>query len=172
MPDMKTALTTALTSTPLKPKTQIERIWGWVKDHPDQSTKRILLELKLSKNNVSSLVSQMVKRKMLSVRQETDRLGTRSVFRVPEGMREFELLPSPKSQKSSKVEPQVSRPFILPKLEVVQHVTPPKAEVALPVQMHGEEPQLPQSPTELVESLTVAKARELYSILHKLFGKC
>lgn len=169
MPDMKTALTTALTGTGLKPKTQTERIWNWLKDHPDQPTKRIQLELKLTKNSVSSLLSQMVKRKMLSVKQVTDRLGTRSVFRVSEKMREFELLPKPKATETNR-QIEVSQPVCAKKAETAPNATP-NTVVELPVQMHCAEEQLPQSSTELVDSLTVAKARELYNILHKLFGQ-
>lgn len=129
MPDMKTALTTALTGTGLKPKTQVERIWNWLKDHPDQTSRRLQTELKIPQSSVSSLLTQMVKRNMLSRKTETDRFGVRLTYRISPSMKEFELLPASKTTQPKK---------------------PSSASAELPVQMHCTEEK--PIPVQVVEA--------------------
>lgn len=95
MPDMQTALQNALKDRPLLLKSQMQRIWEWVKEHPDRTGKDITVELKMK--DCSSTLAQMQRRKMLVSHPEpVHKSGARQLlrWRVNPGLHGvYELLP-------------------------------------------------------------------------------
>lgn len=144
-----TDMRTALKESGIRIKPQMQLIWEHLKANPGLTAKRVLHDLKLAKGSVSSLLAQAVQRGMLEVKDEFDRLGRKRTFFVPARMTEYELLPKPVASPPIPVEVK----------EVPMHPT----GLILP----------PVSPSQqsVVDKFTVAEAREMYGILHKMFGE-
>lgn len=157
MSDMKTALSTALKEANVPVKPQIQRIWEYLRDNPGRIASRVKRDLYLAEGSTSSLLSQLVKRGMVTFVDEHDRLGRRRLFYVAASMREYELLP----KKAGVVNTAAHSLPVIAK-EVPMHPTdmslPPLSEKAV-------------SQQQVVDTFTVAQAREMYCILHKMFGE-
>jgi hypothetical protein len=54
----------------IAPKPLSERAWLWIKDHPDSSVNKVADALGEPRGNVSSVVSILTRRKMLTYREE------------------------------------------------------------------------------------------------------
>lgn len=187
MPDIKSALSTALASTPLKPKTQMHRLWLWIKDHPGIGVKRLKTELYINQASVSSLCTQMYMRSMLTRVKVQDQKGEwKTQYSVEPKMRGvYELLPLDKSKRKSRAPvaatlpaapaPRQSTPIV--HYESARPIPPviafqePKGPV-LRVPPVAETPQMPIGMVERsVEQYTIKEAREMWEILNKLFGE-
>lgn len=173
MPDIQTALKTALEKSPIMP-TQIQRIWTYVKDHPGRTSRRIAAEIKIPINSISSLLSQMVNRDMVYSSQEM-RLGKSvKVYHVVGRMTQFELLPRKKKGKV-KVKAAAAVQAVKPVQPLpIVHFVPaelPKAVAKEPDQVLCSKCQGKSWTKASVDSMTVAEARDLYETLDKLFGR-
>lgn len=157
MSDLKTALTTALKEANVPVKPQIQRIWEYLRDNPGRIASRVKRDLYLAEGSTSSLLSQLVKRGMVTFVDEHDRLGRRRLFYVAPSMREYELLP--KKADGTVKAAATSLPAVK---EVSKHHT----EMLLPPLS-----EKPASQQQVVDTFTVAQAREMYGILHKMFGE-
>lgn len=153
MSDMKTALTTALKEANVPVKPQIQRIWEYLRDNPGRIASRVKRDLYLAEGSTSSLLSQLVKREMVTFVDEHDRLGRRRLFYVNPSMREYELLP----KKGKGVVKSVVSDSVKAVAETIA-LLPPLSEN-------------PVSQQQVVDTFTVAQAREMYGILHKMFGE-
>lgn len=150
------AMTRALKTSGLQLPTQNERIWRTIKDHPGLTAVALAPKVGIKVVNVSSLCGAMVKRGMLEVRKEPLRvrsgLGFHMrnvlVYRVHPRMESYELLPLPLPQD---------------KKAKVANVTP--THTAKQVTNVTAERPAPD-----VDHLTLGQARELYKVLHQLFG--
>ena len=84
-----------------------ERIWRWLKDHPQSTGKKIAAELKIPDNNVATLCLSMLKRDMLLRNSEQQRgkagkgftLRDVMVYSTNPKMDTYELLPEKKKKK-------------------------------------------------------------------------
>lgn len=154
-----------------------KRIWLWLKDHPEKTSGEIATALKLEKNNISSIISQLEKRGVFKKKKEIRKnLGARlvDVYSVV-NPNEYAVnsLTAGRVKKAkllaeavavSGLKPQSEPQSLKPDVEAVSGLKPQK-EIAGAIS--GPKPQ---SLKPDVEAMTVGQARELYSILHKLFG--
>lgn len=78
-----------------------KRIWLWLKDHPAQTYKSVSAALGESESAVSSTLTGLVKRGMLTTTQDTVRgsMGVRGITRYTVKHKEYELLPKPLKHK-------------------------------------------------------------------------
>lgn len=152
------AITLALKTAGMPLPTQTERLWRIIKDHPGLTAVALSPKVGLKVANVSSICGLMVKRGMLVT--DTVPLRVRSghgycvrdvlVYRVHHRMGgEYDLLPMPAK----------------PKCEKVTNATPIAAAKPIPVS----DPAPATTPD--IDHLTLAQARNLYNVLHKLFGE-
>ena len=134
---------------------QNKRIWLWLKDHPSKTTKELSSALNMPLGIVSTLVSDMYKRGMVSVVRVPTTTRHGSVGRYSTIGREFELLPKVKVKAKPALAPvPVSQP-VVEKQEPVKVI--PKDEPA-PTAAH------------ILETMSVKQAYELYVSLHEMFG--
>lgn len=154
MPDMKSALSDALKNTSLH-VTQMELLWRWIRDNPGKTAKRLCSENIVKKSSCSSLLCNMVSRKMLVKTIESDRLGKRVVFTVPHNMTYYESLPRPvKKVVAEKLPVAVSLPVSQP------------VAASVPVG------QVQQSTVQdKVNKMSVAEALEMFQCLSLIFNK-
>jgi len=97
MSDLQSAIIKAVSFKP-----QIERIWLYLKDHPDSSAKRVRTELKL--DSASTILSQLEDRGMVTSSLFYDNFGTRKVYRVVG--KTYEMLP--RKVRNVKPEPETT----------------------------------------------------------------
>lgn len=182
MADMQTALKQALSKapSPLAVKPLSERIWLYLKDHPGTTSKRLAVELRVSQGSVSSMLSQMCRRKMLTWLVETAKpykgrgAKHRRVFFVdPKMGGVYELLPESVKSKprvamaaAHESKPKPASGEVAP-LRVVGHAGP---EIPTPLTIKPQVVTIAQS-SDFIDGLTVAEARALYQHLHKMFGE-
>ena len=135
-----------------------KRIWLWLKDHPDKTSKEIAAALNVSRNNVSPTLSDMDKRGMVSYKKQYLSYNAgkpgRTYINVYRALGdEFEVLPKPKK----------------PKVQAVKPASEPKS---LPAP--AEKPMVERSLTSRrkisLDEMSVVEAKELYDQLKKIFG--
>lgn len=136
----------------------MERIHRWLKDHPGSTALQVSENLKMSSKDTASLCSQMYLRKMLTVREDTRRVGVdrrqRRVHLYSVAQQEYERLPKPVRETVRKY----TKAGALPSPVKVAF-----AQVAAP----QPSPSPPPSP---IDRMTVREAHALYLELHTYFG--
>lgn len=182
MADMQTALKQALSKapSPLAIKPLSERIWLYLKDHPGTTSKRLAIELRDSQGSISSMLSQLCRRKMLIWQIEPVKpykgrgAKYRRVFFVdPKMGGVYELLPEVVKSKPRVAVAAVQEPRSKPAgdeaapLRVAGHAGP---EIPTPLTIKPQIVTIAQS-ADFIDGLTVAEARALYQHLHKMFGE-
>ena len=153
---MAEAMNKALTVQGMKPKTQMELIWRYIKDHP--GTKLKTLEAIFKRSTAQTLHSLWI-RKMVTRTPETarDRRGNiRQVYCYKVAMPDYELLPLPvKTKTGKKPGPPVAMPLPYPPLAEPQ----PSLTAAQPDDLD-----------ERINKMPVGEARVMYVKLKAIFG--
>lgn len=163
---MALAMNEALKSKGLPPKSQAELMWRYIKDHP--GIKLSSLEKVFTRSTPQTLHSLHI-RKMVTRTTETTlvRGNKRSVFCYKVAMPEYELLPLPaKPKKASAVQLPLTLPSAAP------------APLPMPLPQLAEQAAPTPAPKQLanddldeyIDSLSVGKARKLYTKLKVIFG--
>ena len=165
---MAEAMNKALGVQGMKPKTQMELIWRYIKDHP--GTKLKTLEAIFKRSTAQTLHSLWI-RKMVTRTPETtrDRHGNiRRVYCYKVAMLDYELLPLPvktktvktktvKAESSKKPGPPVAMPLPYPPL------AEPQPSLAAPAAQ-------PDDLDERINKMSVGEARAMYVKLKAIFG--
>ena len=158
---MAEAMNKALVAQGMKPKTQMELIWRYIKDHPETRLKT--LEAIFKRSTAQTLHSLWI-RKMVTRTPETtrDRHGNiRQVYCYKVAMLDYELLPLPvktktvKAESSEKPGPPVAMPLPYPPLAEPQ----PSLAAAQPDDLD-----------ERINKMSVGEARAMYVKLKAIFG--
>ena len=152
---MAEAMNKALVAQGMKPKTLLELIWRYIKDHPETRLKT--LEAIFKRATAQTLHSLWI-RKMVTRTPETvrGRQGNiRQVYCYKVAMSDYEVLPLPVKTKSSrKPGPPVAMPLPYPPL------TEPKLSLAAQ----------PDDLDERINKMPVGEARVMYVKLKAIFG--
>ncbi len=155
---MAEAMNKALVAQGMKPKTQMELIWRYIKDHPETRLKT--LEAIFKRSTAQTLHSLWI-RKMVTRTPETvrGRQGNiRQVYCYKVAMLDYELLPLPVKTKSSKKPgPPVAMPLPYPPL------AEPQPSLAAPAAQ-------PDDLDERINKMPVGEARVMYVKLKAIFG--
>ena len=155
---MAEAMNKALVAQGMKPKTQMELIWRYIKDHPETRLKT--LEAIFKRSTAQTLHSLWI-RKMVTRTPETvrGRQGNiRQVYCYKVAMLDYELLPLPVKTKSSrKPGPPVAMPLPYPPL------AEPQPSLAAPAAQ-------PDDLDERINKMSVGEARAMYVKLKAIFG--
>lgn len=155
---MAEAMNKALVAQGVKPKTQMELIWRYIKDHPGTRLKTLESIFKCS---TAQTLHTLWIRKMVIRTPETvrDRHGnTRQVYCYKVAMPEYELLPLPvKPETIKKSGPTVAMPLPYPPL------TEPQPSLAAPAAQ-------PDDLDERINKMPVGEARVMYVKLKAIFG--
>ena len=155
---MAEAMNKALVAQGMKPKTQMELIWRYIKDHP--GTKLKTLEAIFKRSTAQTLHSLWI-RKMVTRTPETarDRRGNiRQVYCYKVAMSDYEVLPLPvKAESSKKPGPPVAMPLPYPPL------AEPQPSLAAPAAQ-------PDDLDERINKMSVGEARVMYVKLKAIFG--
>ena len=158
---MTEAMNKALVAQGMKPKTQMELIWRYIKDHP--GTKLKTLEDCFKRSTAQTLHSLWI-RKMVTRTPETarDRRGNiRKVYYYKVAMSDYEVLPLPvkaetvKAESSKKPGSPVAMPLPYPPLAEPQ----PSLSAAQPDDLD-----------ERINKMPVGEARVMYVKLKAIFG--
>ena len=158
---MAEAMNKALVAQGMKPKTQMELIWRYIKDHP--GTKLKTLESIFKRSTAQALYSLWI-RKMVTRTPETvrGRQGNiRRVYCYKVAMSDYELLPLPvktetvKTESSKKLGSPVAMPLPYPPLAEPQ----PSLTAAQPDDLD-----------ERINRMPVGEARVMYVKLKAIFG--
>ena len=155
---MAEAMNKALVAQGMKPKTQMELIWRYIKDHP--RTKLKTLEDCFKRSTAQTLHSLWI-RKMVTRTPETarDRRGNlRQVYCYKVAMSDYEVLPLPvKAETVKKPGPPVAMPLPYPPL------AEPQPSLAAPAAQ-------PDDLDERINKMSVGEARVMYVKLKAIFG--
>ena len=160
---MAEAMNKALAAQGMKPKTQMELIWRYIKDHP--GTKLKTLEAIFKRSTAQTLHSLWI-RKMVTRTTEAvrDRRGNiRQVYCYKVAMSDYEVLPLPvktetvKTESSKKLGPPVTMPLPYPPL------AEPQPSLAAPAAQ-------PDDLDERINKMPVGEARVMYVKLKAIFG--
>ena len=158
---MAEAMNKALVAQGMKPKTQMELIWRYIKDHPETRLKT--LEAIFKRSTAQTLHSLWI-RKMVTRTPETvrGRQGNiRQVYCYKVAMSDYELLPLPvktetvKAESSKKPGSPVTMPMPYPPLAEPQ----PSLTAAQPDDLD-----------ERINKMPVGEARVMYVKLKAIFG--
>ena len=158
---MAEAMNKALVAQGMKPKTQMELIWRYIKDHPETRLKT--LEAIFKRSTAQTLHSLWI-RKMVTRTPETvrGRQGNiRQVYCYKVAMSDYELLPLPvktktvKTESSKKLGSPVTMPLPYPPLAEPQ----PSLTAAQPDDLD-----------ERINKMPVGEARAMYVKLKAIFG--
>ena len=158
---MAEAMNKALVAQGMKPKTQLELIWRYIKDHPETRLKT--LEAIFKRSTAQTLHSLWI-RKMVTRTPETvrGRQGNiRQVYCYKVAMSDYEVLPLPvktktvKAESSKKPGPPVAMPLPYPPLAEPQ----PSLAAAQPDDLD-----------ERINKMPVGEARVMYVKLKAIFG--
>ncbi len=164
---MTTTFEAALKQAGVSVPSQQERVWRVIKDHPGITAKRISSITNIDQAQVSSYCSLMLARKMLEVAYIPMHLrlgrghGIKNVSTFKVTQQQYEVLPKVEAEKEVvKGKGQCSE------VKIIHPTTPVEQQKA---------PQIAKRESEEhwkadVESMTVAEARALYNVLHKMFG--
>ena len=146
----------AMKNAGVKIPSQMERIWNWLTDHPNQTAQEVAKALKFP--GTSSLIAQMQRRNMLLISYDDCRLKGQKVKRFKPITKTYILLPQSKETLgqrkkivSAAVSTHIPTPLQTPQVTIATLKTPAFAWN--------------------VEAMTIADARALYLQLHKMFGK-
>ena len=153
---MAEAMNKALVAQGMKPKTQMELIWRYIKDHP--GTRLKTLEAIFKRSTAQTLHSLWI-RKMVTRTPEAVRYrhgNIRQVYCYKVAMSDYELLPLPvKTETGKKLGSPVAMPLPYP----------PRAEP---------QPSLaaaqPDDLDERINKMPVGEARAMYVKLKAIFG--
>ena len=160
---MAEAMNNALVAQGMKPKTQMELIWRYIKDRP--GTKLKTLEDCFKRSTAQTLHSLWI-RKMVTRTPETarDRRGNiRQVYCYKVAMSDYEVLPLPvkaetvKAESSKKLGSPVAMPLPYPPL------AEPQPSLAAPAAQ-------PDDLDERINKMPVGEARAMYVKLKAIFG--
>lgn len=181
MADLKTALQQVLAQTPLQPKPLKERVWLWIKDHPGRTRPRIQADLKLTDNEVKNALHELrIKGLIEGVAGTGANRGNGgkplSVYKVTTD--QWEDLPWPKQAKKQapapRWSPSLQTPVVTPKPQGPQNTVFGVRVAPEPVAPQQQPTQAPKPESRNlvseVENLTIAQGRELYKLLHKIYG--
>lgn len=142
----------------MKPKTQMELIWRYIKDHPETRLKT--LEVIFKRSTAQTLHSLWI-RKMVTRTPETvrGRQGNiRQVHCYKVAMSDYEVLPLPvKTETAKKPGPPVTMPLPYPPL------AEPQPSLAAPATQ-------PDDLDERINKMPVGEARAMYVKLKAIFG--
>lgn len=143
----------------MKVPPRTERIFNYVKDHPDVTAETVRKALKMEASSVSSILSQLESRKMLSSVSKALRVNSsngksmlRHVAHYTAIIKEYELLPKPKKVAAVAAEVQKK----------------PRIELTI-VPVEKKSSNLPPSIDEFIERLTIGDARRLHQKLDAMF---
>ena len=153
---MAEAMNKALVAQGMKPKTQMELIWRYIKDHPETRLKT--LEAIFKRSTAQTLYSlwtrKMVTRTLETVRGRQGNI--RQVYYYKVAMLDYELLPLPvKTKTGKKPGPPVAMPLPYPPLAEPQ----PSLAAAQPDDLD-----------ERIDKMLVGEARAMYVKLKAIFG--
>ena len=158
---MAEAMNKALVAQGMKPKTQTELVWRYIKDHPGAKLKTLE---SIFKRSTAQTVHSLWIRKMVIRTPEImrDRYGrTRQVYCYKVAMPDYELLPLPAKTKTVKTEsgkkPESPMPLPYPPL------TEPQPSLAAPAAQ-------PDDLDERINKMPVGEARAMYVKLKAIFG--
>ena len=158
---MAEAMNKALVAQGMKPKTQMELIWRYIKDHPGVKLKT--LESIFKRSTAQTLHSLWI-RKMVTRTPEIvrDRYGkTRQIFCYKVAMPDYELLPLPvktgKPKTGKEPGPPVTMPLPYPPL------AEPQSSLAAPAAQSDDL-------DERINKMPVGEARTMYVKLKAIFG--
>ena len=155
---MAEAMNKALVAQGMKPKTQMELIWRYIKDHPETRLKT--LEAIFKRSTAQTLHSLWI-RKMVTRTPETvrGRQGNiRQVYCYKVAMSDYELLPLPvKTKTGKKPGPPVAMPLPYPPL------AEPQPSLVAPAAR-------PDDLDERINKMSVGEARAMYVKLKAIFG--
>lgn len=142
------AVAVALKKAGLRTPSQMLQIWTWVKDHPRVLATDIGSTLPIPMSSVSSVLAQLVARKMMQGKKEWSVHAKRELTYYTAIGKTYELLPDvrPKPLKPS-------APASLAVAEPAQEPTPTRSTIE-----------------EMTDRLTVGEARALYRVLDRMFG--
>ena len=153
---MAEAMNKALVAQGMKPKTQLELIWRYIKDHPETRLKT--LEAIFKRSTAQTLHSLWI-RKMVTRTPETvrGRQGNiRQVYCYKVAMSDYEVLPLPvKTETGKKPGSPVTMPLPYPPLAEPQ----PSLAAAQPDDLD-----------ERINKMPVGEARVMYVKLKAIFG--
>ena len=158
---MAEAMNKALVAQGMKPKTQMELIWRYIKDRPETRLKTLE---SIFKRSTAQTLHSLWTRKMVTRTPETtrDRHGKiRQVYCYKVAMLDYELLPLPvktktvKAESSKKPGPPVAMPLPYPPLAEPQ----PSLAAAQPDDLD-----------ERINKMSVGEARATYVKLKAIFG--
>lgn len=158
---MAEAMNKALVAQGMKPKTQMELIWRYIKDHP--GTRLKTLESIFKHSTAQTLYSLWI-RKMVTRTTEAVRVrqgNIRQVYCYKVAMSDYEVLPLPvktetvKTESSKKPGPPVTMPLPYPPLAEPQ----PSLAAAQPDDLD-----------ERINKMSVGEARATYVKLKAIFG--
>lgn len=150
-----------------------KRLWLYLKDNPRTPVSKLVPVFKTSDDIIRINLTNMLKRGMLEVVKEPRMVkggysGTISrfilLYSVPSRMKEYELLPPPKSSAQAKKQATVKA--------MIQSTPAPLtnqthvAATSAPKDLQQPAPRCAES----VDNMTLREARQLYDELHKLFG--
>ena len=155
---MAEAMNKALVAQGMKPKTQMELIWRYIKDHPETRLKT--LEAIFKRATAQTLHSLWI-RKMVTRTPETvrGRQGNiRQVYCYKVAMPDYELLPLPVKTKTGK-KPGSPVTMPLPYLPLAE----PQPSLAAPAAQ-------PDDLDERINKMSVGEARAMYVKLKAIFG--
>lgn len=134
---------TALKDAGVKLPPLNKRVWLWLKDHPHKTSADIALAINSHQADVSSVLGNLGKRSMVSVKKDYKPGGHTTVSFYSAVGKSFELLP------------------IIKALAFVQ--TPPAEPIP-------EVPAIPITKESILDKLKVKDAFALYQELHAMFG--
>lgn len=160
---MAEAMNKALVAQGMKPKTQMELIWRYIKDHPGAKLKT--LEAIFKRSTAQTLHSLWI-RKMVTRTLETVRGrhgNIRQVYCYKVAMSDYEVLPLPvktktvKTESSKKPGPPVAMPLPYPPL------AEPQPSLAAPAAQSDDL-------DEHINKMSVGEAHAMYVKLKAIFG--
>lgn len=131
------------------------RVWTWLKDHPEKSSRDIGVALNVTPGDTSAVLANMYHRGMVSryERPTRNRVGSKTEYCYSALGKTFELLPLPKTPKPSTTPPMV--PMIT--------VPPATPGYTVPVEMLN-------APKINIDNMKLSEARALYDQLKQVFG--
>lgn len=155
---MAEAMNKALVAQGMKPKTQTELVWRYIKDHPKVKLKTLE---SVFKRSTAQTVHSLWIRGMVTRTQEPVLVKgqTKHLYCYKVAMPEYELLPLPVKPKNKKrAEPPMAMP--LPALVYPPVVQPP------PTAKEAKADDL----DERINKMPIGEARAMYAKLKAIFG--
>ena len=168
------AMVQALKDAGIKTPPQTQRIWQWLKDNDRSGQGKpasdISLALGVPMSNVSTLLSDMVNRKMISyVDHVSLRHKSRKLRYYKAVGHTYELLPRPKAVRTEAVKADLNR-LLRDKLDAMPIAGKVEHHEAAPMQREQMNNQvlMLRRPVN-IDNMTIGEARELYTKLKGMF---